>query len=219
MFPRGFWAESFASRMLKEIHGSRSFTARDWFFTFAEMIKTMIFPFRVTIQARSQNPKYSSCHDFRGLDFLLGETKDSHCRKCKENSSTIAFHCRTKRIWTILMLSCRASGEERRGNRSKSRNRNLLRYQNDSKWIVLEGQEKSFWTGKRLWFRDFGFFEVAGSPQKNYIADLFTTLARFPTFFTFFAHLGNSTKRYYTWSRSEGAIPGATPRCPDRTFP
>ena len=146
----------------------------------------MIFHFALLYKLEVKSRNLQVVTIFRGLDSLLGKTKESRCRKCKENSSTIAFHCRTKRIWTILMLSwcCLVAPAER-----KSVQITESQFFAIPKWLkmdFLEIQEKSFWAGERLRFRDF-VFEVAGPPQKNHAVGFFTAPERFPTFSLFCA--------------------------------
>ena len=82
----------------------------------------------------------------------------------------------------------------------------------------LGGPRKVILNWEKIMIPRFRFFEVAGPPQKNHLADLFTTLARFPTFY-FLRTSGIPRNVTIRGRGAKSAVPGATPRCLDRTFP
>ena len=65
----------------------------------------------------------------------------------------------------------------------------------------------------------FRFFEVAGHPQKNHAADLFNDTCVISNAFTFLRTSGIPRNVTIRGRGAKSAVPGATPRCPDRTFP
>ena len=67
------------------------------------MKNIVIFPFRVTIDARSQKRKFSSWRDLSQNQFSLGKTKEWHCRKLEEEMENRASIEKRSTRWIFLV--------------------------------------------------------------------------------------------------------------------